>query len=155
MRTRSDGRVDHRLMAVDRWLSRLRWYDRFPLVVLLALLVVLPDEMMDIFTRNAVDSKQGSTQSSAQGSTRASTQDRFLLPEMVRTTEIYVVACRNAGKPPDIARDVAKGHAVKVAKKYGVPLPKLVTDRLEEQIRKHYRRAPGKNRSMLYSCVVQ
>jgi hypothetical protein len=60
----------------------------------------------------------------------------------------------NAGKPPEIARDVAKGHAVKVAKEYGVQLPKLVTDRLEEQIRKHYGRAPGKNQSMLYSCVV-
>jgi hypothetical protein len=51
-------------------------------------------KMLNVVIKSVIESTLGS----APGSARVSAQCRqFLLPDMVRTTEIYVVACRNAG----------------------------------------------------------
>jgi hypothetical protein len=134
--------VDPRLKALDRWLSRLRWYDKLPLVLSVALLVVLPIEILNLVTQSAASSAVGYGQGD-------------FLPEMLHTTEIYIVTCRNEGKPPEIARYVARDRAVKIANEYGVALPNLVADRIEAQVRKHYSHGPAKDRSIFYRCSVQ
>jgi hypothetical protein len=66
------------------------------------------------------------------------------LPDLVRTTEIYIVTCRNAGKTPEVARGVATSCAIEMATEYGMKsVPKLVVDRIERQIQKHHGRAPA------------
>jgi hypothetical protein len=74
---------------------------------------------------------------------------------LTHTTEVYVVACRNAEESPDVARAVATKRAL--IENGMNPLPKRVTNRLEEQIKKHYERPPVKTAKYelpLYNCRV-
>lgn len=148
-----DGQVDPRLVALDHWISKLHWYDKLLLILPFAILVALPVELMNVAAQHSTVAQNaiapGVVVRSGMG----------LLPDMVRTTEIYVVACRNAGEPQDVAKSVAIKRAVGIAYEYGTnSVPKLVTDRIEEQIQKHYRRPPatatGEVTSM-YSCDVR
>ena len=129
------------LAEANRRTSKLRWYQSLPLVLSLAFLVLLPSELFSVVF--AIKRAHWERQ-----------LDRRI-PQLVYTTEVYVVACRNAEKSPDVARTVATSRAKRLAAEYGIrPVPKLVLDRLEQQIQKHYERPPAPDNQpwLWYSC---
>jgi hypothetical protein len=162
--------VNPRLIALDRWISSLRWYDKLPLTLSLALVLALPIALMNLADRYAAS--QGSAPSSAPKfytkfptkfrttfSRRAVIQDgSFLVPYLIHTTEVSVVACKNVGRSPETARAVALSRAVELANEYGViRVPSLVIDSVQEQIRRYYDLAEPVTLDPLevYSCEVQ
>ena len=110
-----DNQTDPRLDALDRWLSNLRWYDKLPLVLSLAILIALLVQLVNVVAENEVASGQSSGAVVRKGI--------GVLPDMLHTTDIYVVACRNAGGSTEIARAVANIRAVQIANEYGCRCP--------------------------------
>jgi hypothetical protein len=144
--------VDPRLPALDRWISNLRLYDKIPLALSLALLVTLPIALMNLATRSFL-------RSFAPSSRRAVIQDgSFLVPHLIHTTEVSIMACKNVGRSPETARAVATSRVIELVSEYAVTkVPKLVFDSLEEQIRRYYDLAAPVTLDPLevYNCEAQ